>query len=518
MTAQPSTEPVAGLGAGMPDDVLAALAVLCDLGVDGFASPEHAATVQAQLAERSCDDSASRWMGRELQLVQACERVTAWVGSRQLGALRRMREAAAEICASVADQPGFREADASTVRAIAGEPDALVVDEVVAATGLPEAEIYRRTRLACGTTRRMGVLWDALATGRTTLARACRVAQVSAALDHESAAVVASRVLAPPRGCEVRSHPSFVRELRRQVLLHCPDQATRRADALRQRAAWASVDDEIAGTGRLTLTGDLTRVVAAFERVDGLARGFRAAGDPRTLEQLRSDILLDLVMRGWPSHPHTAPVTVDGEHPQVRDPLGTLDAVGEAPPASVQLVVAMSTLLGLDDATAELPGWGTVTAEHARQAAFAAGSVWRRLVVDPVTGAATELSTQRYRPTAAMAAQVAAFDGTCRAPGCQAPPSRCDLDHLLPWPRGQTAVPNLQLLHRRHHNHKTFGTWTAVNASDHDAAPRTVDWTTAAGRRYHTLPHNYLDPAAHPAGDAEYDAASNLTENSSPPY
>jgi len=51
------------------------------------------------------------------------------------------------------------------------------------------------------------------------------------------------------------------------------------------------------------------------------------------------------------------------------------------PPAHVNVVVSLSTLLGLDDAAAEIPGHGFITAAHARQVALTAGSIWRRLVL-----------------------------------------------------------------------------------------------------------------------------------------
>jgi hypothetical protein len=124
-----------------------------------------------------------------------------------------------------------------------------------------------------------------------------------------------------------------------------------------------------------------------------------------------------------------------------------------------------------------------VPAAQARQMALSHGSVWRRLVVDPLTGAALDLSTRRYRPTRAMADLIAARDGMCRGPGCTVPAERCDLDHDIPSPSGPTAITNLSRKHRRHHNHKTRGTWTATTADD-----GAITWRTRAKRRYVTHP------------------------------
>ena len=124
------------------------------------------------------------------------------------------------------------------------------------------------------------------------------------------------------------------------------------------------------------------------------------------------------------------------------------------------VVVSLGTLLGEEHGVGEVPGYGFISGDHARQLATARGSVWRRIVTDPVTGAALDVTTHRYRPTPAMAQTVAALDAICRAPGCTTSAHRCDVDHDRPWPAGPTRISNLSAKHRRHHNHKTRGTWT----------------------------------------------------------
>lgn len=188
-------------------------------------------------------------------------------------------------------------------------------------------------------------------------------------------------------------------------------------------------------------------------------------------------------------------------------------------------------MLGLDNRPGEIVGHGFVSAAHARQMACATGSVWRRLVIDPVDGTALELSTTRYRPTAAIVEQVAARDGMCQAPGCTVPAARCDVDHERPWPAGETALGNLTARHRRHHNHKTRGTWTIVatddprsdpaaaegdqgqpHARDGDRVVRSsptgsVQWRTVGGREYLVQRHRYDDPTSTPVIPAEVSAA-----------
>ncbi|CAN7575443.1 HNH endonuclease signature motif containing protein [Terrabacter sp. LjRoot27] len=123
----------------------------------------------------------------------------------------------------------------------------------------------------------------------------------------------------------------------------------------------------------------------------------------------------------------------------------------------------------------------------------APGSVWQRLAVDVDTGRALELSTDRYRPTAAMVEHVRAVDGVCRAPGCQVPADRCDLDHLVPWPTGPTHVSNSDSLSRGCHNGKTAGVWQVERVRDDGIA-----WSSLAGRDYITYPRDWREALRDP--------------------
>ncbi|WP_460690492.1 HNH endonuclease signature motif containing protein [Nesterenkonia suensis] len=79
--------------------------------------------------------------------------------------------------------------------------------------------------------------------------------------------------------------------------------------------------------------------------------------------------------------------------------------------------------------------------------------------LDPTDDEADILSityTGRYAP-ARLRDAITFRDGTCRAPGCETPVPRCDLDHRLPYPAGATTGNNLQALCRRHHRLKSHG-------------------------------------------------------------
>ena len=280
----------------------------------------------------------------------------------------------------------------------------------------------------------------------------------------------------PLAGVAPLSQATFTARLHKQlVLAHgLVGEAERTyAEAVKGRRLCAEPHRD--GTGALLITGDGARLGAAAGRVDRIARALRRGGDVRTIAQLRADVGLDLLLRGW----------IGG------DP--TFTALGQPPVATVQLIVSLPTILGLDDGAALIPGWGAVSAQQARKLALQVGSIWTRVVSDPLTGRAIEATAGTYRVPAAMAEQVNARDGTCRAPGCEIPAQHCDLDHGAEWKPGgaggPTAETNLAALHRGHHNLKTSGFWDSDQQDD-----GSLHWKTATGRTVSTYPYVYDHP------------------------
>jgi Domain of unknown function (DUF222) len=105
----------------------------------------------------------------------------------------------------------------------------------------------------------------------------------------------------------------------------------------------------------------------------------------------------------------------------------------------------------------------------------------------------------RYTPSAALADFVRCRDLTCRAPGCDEPATRCDIDHTTPYAHGGLTHPsNLKSLCRKHHLLKTFWGWR-----DKQLADGTVIWTLPSGQTYVTSPGSaILFPALTvPTGD-----------------
>ncbi len=363
--------------------------------------------------------------------------------------------------------------------------------EIQVATGLPITQCQRRVWLAACEPERVAPVREAMRLGRVTLARALALTLTEATshLDAFTAAAIATRVLRPltgPDGVPLPgmaplSQATFTARLRTQlVLAHgLVGQAERTyADGLGARRL--SAEPRPDGTGLLFITGDGSRIAAAQGRVDRIARRLRKGGDGRTLAQLRADVATDLLLCGWiPSDP-------------------TFAQLGRPPAATVNVVVSLSTVLGLEVGVGQIPGWGAVSAQQARRLALQAGSIWTRIVTDPLTGRAVEATAGTYRVPAAMARQVNTRDGTCRAPGCEIPTERTDLDHSIEWTTtsgdtegagGPTAETNLAALHRGHHNLKTSGFWDRDQSAD-----GAVCWTTATGRTVMTYPYVYDHP------------------------
>jgi len=89
---------------------------------------------------------------------------------------------------------------------------------------------------------------------------------------------------------------------------------------------------------------------------------------------------------------------------------------------------------------------------------------------------------------------IAARDGTCRAPGCNQPAARCELDHIDPFPHGPSAVGNTHMYCKRDHTIKTDGD---LRILEHHP-DGTTTWRTRDGQTGVTPPRPYLPEAPPP--------------------
>jgi hypothetical protein len=184
------------------------------------------------------------------------------------------------------------------------------------------------------------------------------------------------------------------------------------------------------GMGQLTISGSVDEVRLANHRLRLSAKEARAAGDERTIDQLMSDLALDLIIgraEGVPVPTYARPI--------------------------INVTVPWETLAGLTDDPGQLSGGTVIPAELARAIATREGATWYRMLTDPA-GDLTALSTTSYRPTGPIWRYVVAEQRTCAHPGCDRPSTECELDHIIEWPLGPTSTDNLQPLCRGHHKAK----------------------------------------------------------------
>jgi hypothetical protein len=220
----------------------------------------------------------------------------------------------------------------------------------------------------------------------------------------------------------------FATSVRRAVLA-CDPRGTqdRSVDAVAQRRV--VLTPQLDGVTELWALLPAEGAAALKATLDAIADRGRGIDD-RTADQRRADALVDLAA----------------------------GAVGSVRP-SVNVTVALSTLLGLDDGPGEIDGHGPVPAALARRLADDPSGTWRRLVTDD-GGQLLDVGRRTYRPPAALARQVTTQYRTCCFPGCSRPARRCELDHIRAWNEGGTTDPdNLQPLCPRHHHLKHETRW-----------------------------------------------------------
>jgi hypothetical protein len=339
---------------------------------------------------------------------------------------------------------------------------------------------------------RLPMVYAALSAGRIDYPKAMAFSQCLALLDDDTARRIATDTLARAEGwtsTELRDR------LRYRAQRADPDLARRRyrASVADRRVA---IDLDCDGTAQLNgINLPVDRAAAAEDRLNRLARAAKAGGDIRTIGQLRADAMLDLLTGiTFRLHPSSDPYTTDadteaadtgaadtraagtraadtraaGTRAADTRAAGTGEAdtgageiaanadqrarVGADRPADVcacggvrpaqrrgvvDVMVKLSTLMGLDDDLGWLPGWGPVLADIARQIAFdqQANPAWKWSATND-SGQLRHHGHTRRRPVADEAAFVKARDRTCRFPGCRRPAMRCDIDHRLEHTNG----------------------------------------------------------------------------------
>jgi hypothetical protein len=207
------------------------------------------------------------------------------------------------------------------------------------------------------------------------------------------------------------------------------------------------------GMGWLSAYLPSDTIALASARVDATAFDlFRERDETRTMNQLRADVVSDLLLGG---------------------------AGSSKPGVTLAVTIPVLSLLGHSDEPALLEGVGPIDLDTARRLAATAPSL-TRLLTDPVTGAVLQMDPQQYRTSAAMKRWFSIQHATCDFPGCGRRAVNCDLDHTTAWAAGgKTTTRNLAPRCRLHHTMKHQTRWRVEQPP---GDPRPV-WTSPTGHQ-----------------------------------
>ncbi len=280
-------------------------------------------------------------------------------------------------------------------------------DEIRAALTLTRYGADSRLALATSLINYLPQIFGLLRDGRIDLHRARVIVQGTSRHDLEERTAMDDSILTDIPDLTSGELKALLRKL---AVQSDPDRAKRRyVHALDERRTWIEATDY--GTANLhSFDLPIDRARAIGRRLNGYAISLRNAGDQRTMDQLRTDILMDLL---------------DGTATRHGNKRGSVD-----------LRVDLTTLAGLDDNAAEIPGLGPVIADIARQIAERqTDSHWQFTVVDD-QGNVIDTGATRRRFSSAQRRLIEAKHLMCGFPGCRMPAADCDIDHTRPFGEG----------------------------------------------------------------------------------
>jgi hypothetical protein len=192
-----------------------------------------------------------------------------------------------------------------------------------------------------------------------------------------------------------------------------------------------------------------------------------AATDHRTLDQIRTDILVDVLLGAEPTGHELHASGTDAVLTNVR--------------AEVQITIPATMILDPADGAAWLDAGTLISPDTARAIAGTAPG-WDRLFYRPDTGQVEHLD--HYRPSAWQKRALIGRDLTCRFPGCTTPARRADIDHTHAFADGgKTTMSNLACLCEAHHVMKHQSDWRMRQLDD-----GVVEWISPAGNIYEAEP------------------------------
>jgi hypothetical protein len=344
-----------------------------------------------------------------------------------------------------------------------------VGDEVAAALDWASPTASNKVQTAVNLVERLPETVAALERGEVDFPKATAILEWTEPLSVDQAREVAAQVLPWSTGRTV----SAVRaKLSREVHKVDPDGAAARTRERRKRrkVEYRPLPD---GMAELLIYDSAERIRAFYELLDYLARRAKAAGDKCTLDALRTDALMDLILG-----PNWERVKIE-----------------------LRITVPSSVLAGVSDHPAQLHGYGPIASdtlwELAGKTAF-----WRRIITDPVAGTVREVS--RRQPPGRLREYLATRTPTCVGIGCNRPAETCEVDHTVDYAKGgPTTEANAGPACQHHNLMKLNGGWTLDQPK-----PGHFIWTSPAGLKYEVHPQPVVDPTPDPV----------INDNTPPPF
>ncbi|NYE19428.1 HNH endonuclease signature motif containing protein [Microbacterium immunditiarum] len=234
--------------------------------------------------------------------------------------------------------------------------------------------------------------------------------------------------------------------------------------------------------GRLTA---MAKAIKAHESETAPRDSGATPIDARSMDQLRADVLSDLLIDGDTSvHPD-----------EVR---GIRATVAVTVPALTLLAETDTDRAVAGLAPAVVEGVGPIALDRARELCGGADG-WMRILTHPETGMVLSAGRTQYRPPPMLRKLVRWRADRCMAPGCGIPASRCEIDHTIAWEHGgETSLDNLAPLCKGHHTVKHHGGWRVRQVPESGGA---LEWRSPAGRTYVVQPERRV-PVFRPADAA----------------
>jgi hypothetical protein len=338
----------------------------------------------------------------------------------------------------------------------ASEIDEMASAEVRAALTLTRRAADLVVGFAYDLRVRQPAVWAALSEGRIDVVKAHVICDQTCHLDLETARKVADQALERAPG---QTTGQLAATLRRLCITVDPDSAKERYEArlVGRKLVVQATEDGTANLFAFDLPAAETN--HALRRINRLAKAAKSADDPRTIDQVRVDVLLDLLTgRGSAQREHGG--------------------------GAVELRVDLTTLARLDENPAEIPGWGPVLADIARQVAECQPKAQWRFTVTDDEGAVLRHGTTRRRPSTQQRRDVEVRNPTCVFPGCRMSASESDVDHNHPRAEHhRAATDDLAPLCRHDHVTRHRRGWRLRRSR-----PGVYEWVSPLGHSYTVRP------------------------------